>query len=418
MRRKAGKVRLVGRGGLELPENLASELGLEPGYEIAVEPLGNSGAILKSFSSLAKLYIEPTNHCNLDCEMCMRRAWKDVAMGFMEWSTFERIMEGVSRLPRPPIVFFGGYGEPLLHPQIVPMVERAKEVGCHVEMVTNGTLLDRSTAVGLIKARLDRLWVSLDGVTSKGYGSMRPSSPLESVLENISTFRDLATGFRPFALPKPAMGIVFVATRRNLKELPQVASLASRLNVTELLVTNVLPHTQEMEKEALFASGMSEVAFEPSIFRLSLPRMDTWELGRPELVSLFRSGFSVCLAGADLSEAHNRCPFVENGSLVVGWRGDASPCLPLLYDHIQYLSGFQRHCRRFILGNIEDMGLEEIWNEEANLLFRKRVLEFPFSLCTVCGGCDMLESNQEDCFGNEHPTCGACLFAQGIVVCP
>ncbi len=418
MRRNSSKLQLLERDQLELPESLASELGWEPGDEITVELLGDSVAILKPFSSLAKLYIEPTNHCNLDCEMCMSKAWNDVSTGFMEWSTFGRIMEGVSKLPRPPIVFFGGYGEPLLHPQILQMVETAKEVGCHVEIVTNGTLLNTSTAVGLIRARLDRLWISLDGVTSKGYGSMRPSSPLESVLENISTFRDLATGFRPFALPKPAIGIVFVATRRNLKELPKVASLASRLNVTELLVTNVLPHTQEMGKEALFASGMNEVTFEPSIFRLSLPRMDTWELGSREVVSLFRSRFSVCLAGADLSTAHNRCPFVENGSLVIGWRGDASPCLPLLYDHIQYLNGFQRDCRRFALGNIQEMGLEELWNQEANVLFRKRVLEFPFSPCTVCGGCDMLESNQEDCFGNEHPTCGACLFAQGIVKCP
>ena len=418
MRRKASRVRILERGRLELPENLALELGLEPGDEITLEVLGNTGALLKPLIPLRKLYIEPTNQCNLDCEMCMRKAWKNVSTGFMEWSTFEKIMEGASSLPRPPLVFFGGYGEPLLHPQILQMVEKAKEVGCQVEMVTNGTLLKRALAVGLIKARLDRLWVSLDGVTLKGYGSMRPSSPLESVLANISTFRDLATGFRPFALPKPAMGIVFVATRRNLRELPQVASLASRLNVTELLVTNVLPHTQEMEKEALFASGISEVAFEPSIFRLSLPRMDTWELGRPQFFSLLRSGFSVCLAGADMSRAHNRCPFVENGSLVIGWRGDASPCLPLLYDHIQYLNGFQRNCKRFILGNIEEMGLEELWNQEINLLFRKRVLEFPFSPCTVCGGCDMLESNQEDCFGNEHPTCGACLFAQGIVMCP
>lgn len=373
---------------------------------------------LEQLDCLAKVYIEPTNQCNLDCQMCIRRAWRKVPIGLMEWETFEKVIEGLSCLPGPPTVFFGGYGEPLLHPKIVHMISRAKELGCRVEIVTNGTLLDTSMTAGLMRAGLDMLWVSLDGVTSEGYGQLRPSSPVELVLENLFMFHDMATGFRPFALPNPAMGIVFVATKKNLKELPNVASLASRLNVTELLVTNVLPHTREMEKEALFASGISEMAFEQSIFKLSLPRMGTWELERREIMSLFRSGYSISLAGAHLSAAQNTCPFVRRGSLVIGWQGEASPCLPLLYDHIQYLNGFQRTWKRYILGNIWEMELAELWNSEESVLFRKKVSEFPFSPCTVCGGCDMLESNQEDCFGNQHPTCGGCLFAQGVVLCP
>jgi cholesterol oxidase len=42
----------------------------------------------------------------------------------------------------------------------------------------------------------------------------------------------------------------------------------------------------------------------------------------------------------------------------------------------------------------------------------------PRTGCTFCGGCDMSESNVEDCFGNEFPTCGGCLWSQGVVQCP
>lgn len=35
-----------------------------------------------------------------------------------------------------------------------------------------------------------------------------------------------------------------------------------------------------------------------------------------------------------------------------------------------------------------------------------------------CGGCDLRESNEEDCFGDESPRCGECLWAAGLVQCP
>ena len=59
-----------------------------------------------------------------------------------------------------------------------------------------------------------------------------------------------------------------------------------------------------------------------------------------------------------------------------------------------------------------------MWEDEAYVAFREKVKKFDFSYCVQCGGCHRLESNQEDCFGNEHPTCGACLWAQGFIQCP
>lgn len=405
-------------GRLKLPPELAAELSLAKGGELHVEGLEQGLRILRPLTKLAKLYIEPTNQCNLSCRTCIRHGWEEAPLGFMEEEVFDMAMEGISRLPRPPLVFFGGYGEPLLHPEILRMVGRAKDLGCNVEIITNGTLLDRAMSLELIKAGLDRLWISLDGITSDGYASLRPSSPVQLVLENLRGFHDLATGFRPFTLPQPALGVVFVATRRNLHELPQAASLAARLGATRFLVTNVLPHTKEMAMEGLFGSSLQEAAFEPSMFQLHLPRMDSWELSKPAVTSLLRSGFSLSLAGSELWQAHNRCPFVEEGSFVLGWQGEASPCLPLLYSHTQYLNEFERKCKRFVVGSLGRKALEELWLDEEHMLFRRRAREFVFSPCTICGGCDLLEGNEEDCFGNTHPTCGGCLFAQGVVRCP
>ena len=51
--------------------------------------------------------------------------------------------------------------------------------------------------------------------------------------------------------------------------------------------------------------------------------------------------------------------------------------------------------------------------------YRERLHDFSFAPCTFCGGCDLSETNEEDCLGNKvFPVCGGCLWAQGIVQCP
>ena len=45
----------------------------------------------------AKVYVEPTNACNLACATCVRHAW-DEPEGFMEWGTFEAVVEGEGHL--------------------------------------------------------------------------------------------------------------------------------------------------------------------------------------------------------------------------------------------------------------------------------------------------------------------------------
>jgi hypothetical protein len=60
----------------------------------------------------------------------------------------------------------------------------------------------------------------------------------------------------------------------------------------------------------------------------------------------------------------------------------------------------------------------DIWSKPEYLALRGRLQAFDFSPCTLCGGCDYFESNEEDCIGSPFPACGGCLWAQGIVQCP
>lgn len=102
----------------------------------------------------------------------------------------------------------------------------------------------------------------------------------------------------------------------------------------------------------------------------------------------------------------------------MSWDGSVSPCLALMHSHVSYLHEKPRAVSQYVIGNINDLTLTEIWNDANHLSFRRRVQEFNFPPCTSCGGCDMVEANQEDCFGNAFPTCGGCLWAWGVIQCP
>jgi radical SAM protein with 4Fe4S-binding SPASM domain len=131
-----------------------------------------------------------------------------------------------------------------------------------------------------------------------------------------------------------------------------------------------------------------------------------------------RGNNSLTIAGSSLGERNNRCPFIEKGALAIRWDGDVSPCLALLHDHKAYLYRYERSLKRHVVGNVLDQNIEQIWNKPEYLSFRSRLQEFDFSPCIHCGGCDFIESIQEDCIGSPIPTCGACLWAQGVIQCP
>ncbi len=410
-------------GRLVLPKALAENYGFAPGTEIRIRPSANGLQIRPPVTRLAKVYVEPTNRCNLACRTCIRQSWTE-PIGEMSETTFSRITEGLGALSPIPGVLFGGLGEPLAHPGIVGMVRRMKDLGSFVELITNGTLLSPELSEQLIDAGLDLLWVSLDGATPESYTDVRLGAALPEVLSNLMALRrsrwrkHLPVGLD--LMLKPQLGIVFVAMKRNISDLPAVFRLANRLGAMHFLVTNVLPYTAEMQEEVLYSNALNDTIYasSPILRVLDFPKIDVNPKTREALYEAMRGNHSLSISGGNFGERNNRCPFGEKGSLAIRWDGDVSPCLALLHDHTSYLHGYRRNIRRHAVGNVSDRDIEAIWKQPEYVAFRKRLQIFEFSPCTFCGGCDFFESNREDCIGSPFPACGGCLWAQGIIQCP
>ncbi len=407
------------RGELILPPQFARDLGILPGDEIRIEPNGHGAYLHPSIHDLKRVYVEVTNRCNLNCSTCMRNVW-DTAYGYMSSETFERILSSLESASERPELFLGGYGEPLSHPKILNLIEQAKSRGFRVSMITNGVLLTEAVASRLIDLKLDMLWVSLDGASAECYADVRMGDLLPVVLSNLVHLRSLK--YQQFGLSiwsgYPKLGIAFVAMKRNIHDLGEVIRMGARLGASEFSVSNVLAHDEALLAENLYTRSLDMIAGQEIRPTIHVPQMDVEPSTLKALGEVMRDLNQLELTGSFLNRNVDQCPFLERGSLAVRWDGKVSPCLPLLYTHEHYLGDRMRTSREYFVGDVCEKDLLKIWNDSEYRTLRKRLQDFDFSPCAVCNSCEMALENREDCFGNIQPTCGGCLWAQGLIRCP
>ena len=404
------------QGQLVIPKEFVEQYGLLPGSQVRLENAPNHLRLHRPVTQLTKVYIEPTDLCNLKCSMCIRNNW-DEPLGRMSESTFERILANLAEMDPKPTVFFGGLGEPLFHPHTIEWITAIKALGAPVELITNGVMLTEKRTRQLLAAKLDVLWVSIDGATLEGYADVRLGAQLPKIIRNLARFRILRRGGHK---PRPELGIAFVAMKRNIGDLPEVIKIGRMVGARRFSISNVMPYTAEMQDERLYQRTLSDIAYMDSDWlpRLSLPKMDLDETTQEAFFGALNSGCNVNFAGNRLSGANDVCNFIESGSTSIAWDGGVSPCWPLMHAHTSYLHGKEHKSRRHVVGNVSERSLQDIWLDPDYVEYRRKVQDFGFAPCTFCGGCDLSEANDEDCLGNEFPACGSCLWSQGVIQCP
>jgi MoaA/NifB/PqqE/SkfB family radical SAM enzyme len=305
-----------------LPARMAEELGIVPGDELRVEPNGHGIYVHSPVNALKRVYVEVTNKCNLNCSTCMRNVW-DVKFGYMTEETFDRILASFQDLPNKPDLFLGGYGEPLSHPRILNMIERAKELGHRVSMITNGILLTERVANRLIELKLDMLWVSMDGASPECYMDVRLGDALPRIIDNLKYLQ--VKKYRTFGASNwagyPKLGIAFVAMKRNIRDLNEVIRLGSRLGAVEFSISNVLAHDRALLDENLYMRSLDMVVGQEIRPLVHMPLMDI----RPDTVDALSNTLKnmnrLELTGSLLNQNTDQCPFVERGSVAVRWDG-------------------------------------------------------------------------------------------------
>lgn len=368
---------------------------------------------------LQKLYFEPTSLCNLNCTMCFRRSWIDEQYGNLDIALFRKVMEEPMVKENTETVFFGGQGEPLIHPDIFEMIRIAKSGGKNVELITNGTTITGEVCEKLISLGLDTLWVSIDSFDPDGYKKIQVGSDFGRIVENILTFNELRKN------TETRLGVTFVLMKSNVLQLLEFEKFTDYVMADRVNFSNMIPTTPEMEKESFaYKTVLQEYGHPKPIGgrksdRVALVRFFDEDLKEtPEIIPLLNQDHSLLWKGQVLERRFDNCRFIDEGTTFVRWDGDVSPCMELLHSSKSCLYGDFRTVMHYSFGNIGVKTLTQIWESDEYTEFRKKVDEYSYAPCVSCGGCQKRLSNLEDCIGNVEPSCGACLWGQGIAQCP
>ena len=168
--------------------------------------------------------VETTTRCNLRCPLCsthhLKRGYRDSAPRI-----FREIQENNRRLR---YICLHLMGEPLLSPFLFEIIRFLKSKGVFTYFATNGMLLEKK-AGEILSSGLDKISVSLDGITQKDLGRYRIHSDLQTVLMGIHALR---AGRKALGLSRPLIQVQTIMFPYNQPREEEIIAFLKNLGWT------------------------------------------------------------------------------------------------------------------------------------------------------------------------------------------
>ena len=174
--------------------------------------------------------IEPTTSCNLRCPECPsgKREFTRPT-GMLTPQFFQKSIDQLANSLCYLTFYF--QGEPYLNTHFLDMVTYAHQKGIYTSTSTNAHYLDDENARRTVLSGLDRLIISIDGVTQETYEAYRVGGKLEKVIngaQNIIKWKKQLNSKTPHVI------FQFLVVKPNQHQLTEVAQLSKSLGINEL----------------------------------------------------------------------------------------------------------------------------------------------------------------------------------------
>lgn len=209
------------------------------------------------------LSIEPTTACNLGCPECPSGLKKFTRpTGKMDLLFHRAVLKSVGKQ-----VFYINYyfqGEPFLHPQFLDLIKEAKKQKIYTSTSTNAHFIDQVKADEIVHSGLDRLIISIDGMTQETYENYRVNGKLSKVIE---ATKCLIASKNKLKSSTPHLIFQFLAVRQNEHEVPAVFKLAKEIGIEEVRIktaqlydykngNTLMPENDEFSRYKLTSNGI------------------------------------------------------------------------------------------------------------------------------------------------------------------
>jgi radical SAM protein with 4Fe4S-binding SPASM domain len=229
-------------------------------------------------------------------------------------------------------------GEPFIHPSFLQFVEEANRLNLYTSTSTNAHFLHDQLAKRTVESGLDRLIISIDGLTQEVYEQYRIHGKLEKVLEGTRNV---------------------IKWKRELKS-------QTPLVIFQFLV--VAPNEHQIEDVCDLAKELDEVRFKTA-------QVYNFEYGHPLLPK--NEKYSRYKRRSDgtyvvKNKLENHCWRMWSGA-VITWNGRVVPCC------------FDKDAQHQ-LGDIKQASFRSIWRGKDYTDFRRKVLHGRSNI-DICANC-------------------------------
>lgn len=276
--------------------------------------------------------IDSSERCNFRCSYCFRSSENKEAWGYAEnnelmpWDIFTRIVEQIKEFPEEvKQISLSHHGEPLCNPRLPHMAKYIKEQGIRsrISIHTNASLLSDEIIDLLVESEIDKVVVSLQGLSSQKY-------------------REVCKADVDFS--------VLVGKLKRLYE---------KKTNTQLFIKIMDLALEEGERQLFYD------IFEPIADRVFIEKeVQIWKNTKKKNRNMFYNKY-----GTDFP-LQQCCPLIFH-TIVVIPNGDVYPCTQIL--------------RKDKLGNVKEDTLKNFWFSSARTdLLRKQCLLKNPEICRDC----------------------------------
>jgi len=174
--------------------------------------------------------IEPTTACNLGCPECpsgLKQFTRPT--GKLDLNVHQNMLDQLGKQ-----LFYINYyfqGEPFLHPQFLTLIHEAHQRNIYTATSTNAHFITESKAEEIVTSGLDRLIISIDGLTQATYEQYRRQGKLEKVIEGT---KHMITAKQKLKSKTPHIIFQFLVVKPNEHEIDDVFKLGKELGVDEV----------------------------------------------------------------------------------------------------------------------------------------------------------------------------------------
>jgi MoaA/NifB/PqqE/SkfB family radical SAM enzyme len=317
---------------------------------------------VKLASKPLSLLVALTSRCNLQCKMCSGRSQKN------EIISPKVKKEIISLFPYLEKIAWGG-GEVFLYPDFNELLDEAARYSIKQEITTNGLLMTEEYAEKFVKYNIS-LNISIDGTTKEVYESIRQGAKFEELISKLELINKIKNNIDPAY----RMRLNVVVMKDNYHQLESFVEFAYKYGFKDIFAFMIFGNNNSQD---IFVSHRDNEILSKLKNILHRTNEESEKLG-----IYFNTNITADILNTGKTEEKPRPgKKAENPArkiaciapwqaLDVDMHGDVSPSVSC--------------CCKFIVGNLNDNSMEEIWNGEKMTEHRKSIVSGSIdSVCTL-----------------------------------